>query len=211
MVTRPENRLDRRRARTRSALIDAACQLLTTPGGTEASVARITELADVGLGSFYNHFEGKDALFDAAIGTMLELHGRLFDETTAGLDDPAEVFAAGVRMTLRLRTSHPRLAQTISQVGFRYLDTDDGLAPRAFRDLEIAVAAGRFDIDDIGAALACTAGSLLGYLHMLAQDPDRDTYSAADDLAASMLRQFGLSKVEAQEISRRPLDQPTFQ
>ncbi|MCF8604512.1 TetR/AcrR family transcriptional regulator [Gordonia sp. HY442] len=184
---------------------------MTTPGGTEASVARITELADVGLGSFYNHFEGKDALFDAAIGTMLELHGRLFDETTAGLDDPAEVFAAGVRMTLRLRTSHPRLAQTISQVGFRYLDTDDGLAPRAFRDLEIAVAAGRFDIDDIGAALACTAGSLLGYLHMLAQDPDRDTYSAADDLAASMLRQFGLSKVEAQEISRRPLDQPTFQ
>lgn len=211
MVTSPGNRLDRRRARTRSALIDAACQLLTTPGGTESSVAAITELADVGLGSFYNHFASKDALFDAAIGTMLELHGRLFDETTAGLEDPAEVFAAGLRMTLRLRASHPRLAKTISQVGFRYLDTDDGLAPRAYRDLQVAVTAGRFDIDDISAAVACTAGSLLGYLHMLARNPERDTRAAADDLAASMLRQFGLSKAEAIEISRRPLAQPTLQ
>ena len=211
MTSSPGNRVDRRRARTRSALIDAACQLLTTPGGTEKSIAHITELADVGLGSFYNHFTSKDALFDEAIGVMLELHGRLFDETTAGLRDPAEVFAAGVRMTLRLRMSHPRLADTISQVGFRYLDTNDGLAPRAYRDLQVAVDAGRFDIDDIPAALACTAGSLLGYLHMLARNPERDTFAAADDLAASMLRQFGLSKAEAVEISQRPLEQPTFQ
>ncbi|WP_328856649.1 TetR/AcrR family transcriptional regulator [Williamsia herbipolensis] len=211
MTTKPENRLDRRRARTRSALIDAACQLLSTPGGTEASVAHITELADVGLGSFYNHFENKDALFDSAIGAMLELHGRLFDEATSGLDDPAEVFAAGLRMSLRLRTSHPRLTKTMSQVGFRYLDTDDGLAPRAYRDLEAAVAAGRFDIDDLNGALACTAGALLGYLHLLSRNPSRDTESAADDLAASMLRQFGLPKEEAIEISRRPLKQPTLQ
>lgn len=207
METIPANRLDRRKARTRAALIDAACALLTTPGGTEASIAQITERADVGLGSFYNHFENKDALFDAAIGTMLELHGRLFDEVTAGLDDPAEVFAAGVRMTLRLRASHPKIAQTISLVGFRYLDADDGLAPRALRDLEAAVAAGRFDIDDVVEALAGTAGALLGYLHMLESDPSRDTGAAADHLAASLLRQFGLSKADAAEISARPLTQ----
>ena len=62
-----------------------------------------------------------------------------------------------------------------------------------------------------GRAKFGAAGSLLGYLHMLARNPERDTRAAADDLAASMLRQFGLSKAEAIEISRRPLAQPTLQ
>ncbi len=208
--TPAENRLDRRKARTRSALIDAACQLLSTPKGTEASVSDITDLADVGLGSFYNHFTSKSELFDAAIGTMLELHGRLFDEVTAGIDDPAEVFAAGVRMSLRLRTSHPRVARTMSEVGFRYLDSIDGLAPRAYRDLDIAVSSGRLAIDDLPTALACTAGSLLGCLHMLERNPTLDTYAVADDLAANLLMMFGLSKADADEVSRRPLTQPTL-
>ncbi|GAA1458574.1 TetR/AcrR family transcriptional regulator [Williamsia maris] len=204
------NRLDRRKARTRSALVDAACQLLATPKGTEASISDITDLADVGLGSFYNHFTSKAELFDAAIAEMLELHGRLFDETTAGLADPAEVFAAGVRMSVRLSATHPRVAQTISQVGFQYLDSADGLAPRAYRDLTEATESGRLDIDDLTAALSYTAGSLLGCLHMLARDPSLDADTAADHLAASLLRMFGLSKKEAGEVSTRPLVQPTL-
>ena len=204
------NRLDRRKARTRSALIDAACQLLATPKGTEASISDITDLADVGLGSFYNHFTSKSELFDAAIAETLELHGRLFDETTAGLDDPAEVFAAGVRMSVRLSATHPRVAKTIGQVGFQYLDSADGLAPRAYRDLARATESGRLDIDDLAAALSYTAGALLGCLHMLARDPSRDGNSAADHLAAGLLRMFGLSKSEATEIATRPLVQPTL-
>ncbi|MBJ7290614.1 TetR/AcrR family transcriptional regulator [Williamsia sp.] len=204
------NRLDRRKARTRSALIDAACQLLATPKGTEASISDITDLADVGLGSFYNHFTSKSELFDAAIAEMLELHGRLFDETTAGLADPAEVFAAGVRMSVRLSATHPRVAKTISQVGFQYLDSADGLAPRAYRDLAEATESGRLDIDDLAAALSYTAGSLLGCLHMLARDPSIDADSAADHLAASLLRMFGLTKEEATEVSTRTLVQPTL-
>ncbi|WP_328856642.1 TetR/AcrR family transcriptional regulator [Williamsia herbipolensis] len=202
------NRLDRRKARTRGALIDAACQLMATPKGMEASISEITELADVGLGSFYNHFTSKSELFDAAIGTTLELHGRLFDEVTAGLDDPAEVFAAGVRMSVRLRMSHPRMASMMSQVGFRYLDSADGLAPRALRDLKVAVISGRLDVNDFAMALACTAGALLGCLHMLEHNQTLDTNTAADDLAANLLRMFGLSKADATEVSRRPLIEP---
>ncbi|MEI2809643.1 MAG: hypothetical protein V9F00_05425 [Nocardioides sp.] len=46
---------ERRRAKTRAALIGAAQQLIAEDR-TNVAVLEITELADVGLGSFYNHF-----------------------------------------------------------------------------------------------------------------------------------------------------------
>jgi hypothetical protein len=46
-------RLDRRKARTRQALIEAA-QALLAEGRSNAPVSVITEAADLGIGSFYN-------------------------------------------------------------------------------------------------------------------------------------------------------------
>ncbi len=56
----PANRLDRRKARTRQALIDAAVQLIAEGRGERASIQEITEAADIGFGSFYNHFASKE-------------------------------------------------------------------------------------------------------------------------------------------------------
>jgi AcrR family transcriptional regulator len=50
------SRLDRRKARTRQALIDAVVRLIAKGRGERASIAEITEEADIGFGSFYNHF-----------------------------------------------------------------------------------------------------------------------------------------------------------
>ena len=48
------SRLDRRKARTRQALIDAAVRLIAEGRGERASIAEITEEADIGFGSFHN-------------------------------------------------------------------------------------------------------------------------------------------------------------
>lgn len=55
------NRLERRKARTRAALVDAA-QGFIASGRINAPVLEITQAADVGMGSFYNHFDSKDDL-----------------------------------------------------------------------------------------------------------------------------------------------------
>ena len=47
----------------------------------------------MGLGSFYNHFDSKEELFRAAVDDALGLFAAVLDELTAGLDDPAHVFA----------------------------------------------------------------------------------------------------------------------
>ena len=43
------SRLDRRKARTRQALVDAAVQLIAEGRGDRASIQEITEAADIGL------------------------------------------------------------------------------------------------------------------------------------------------------------------
>jgi AcrR family transcriptional regulator len=96
------SRLDRRKARTRQALIDAAVRLIAEGRGDRASIAEITEEADIGFGSFCNHFDTKEQLFATASEEVLERWGQLIDRASAGLTDPAELFAVGTRITGRL-------------------------------------------------------------------------------------------------------------
>ena len=65
--SRAPNRLDRRKALTRAALIAAAQGFLAEQGRTDVSIQEITEAADVGFGSFYNHFTSKVRGFAAAM------------------------------------------------------------------------------------------------------------------------------------------------
>ena len=66
----PVNRLQRRKQRTRAALIKAA-RTLVAQGRLNVPVLEITRLADVGMGSFYNHFRTKEELFEAAVVDVL--------------------------------------------------------------------------------------------------------------------------------------------
>jgi AcrR family transcriptional regulator len=85
----PVNRVDRRNQRTRAALIQAA-QALIAAGKLNVPVLEITQAADVGMGSFYNHFDSKEELFEAAVADVLDNHGALLDQLTAEIEDPAE-------------------------------------------------------------------------------------------------------------------------
>jgi AcrR family transcriptional regulator len=63
-----EGRGSRKRAKTRAILLDAARQVFAAQGFHNASIAQITQLADVGVGTFYLHFEDKEEIFK----TLLE-------------------------------------------------------------------------------------------------------------------------------------------
>ena len=140
-------RVDRRKQRTRAALLAAARQFLAE-GRSSVSIQQITDAADVGFGSFYNHFESKEALFEAAVEEVLETYAALRDELVAGYDDPAEVFSVSFRMTGRLQRQLPEMVRVLLNEGTGILVRDSGLAPRARRDIQAAVDAGRFDIEN---------------------------------------------------------------
>jgi AcrR family transcriptional regulator len=197
-------RLDRRRARTRAALISAAQEFLAEDR-TSISVLEITQAADVGLGSFYNHFESKEDLFEAAIHQVLEAHGALMDLVTEGVDDPAEVFARAFRLTGRLHRHLPGASQVLLHRGTEMILSPHGLGPRALRDIKAAKKAGRFTIGDPEVALMAAGGAVIALGQLLHAQPKRNAAKAADELTADLLRMFGMNDEEAAEICSRPL------
>ena len=191
--TQQANRLDRRKARTRAALIRAA-QTLIAEGRTNVPILEITQAADVGMGSFYNHFETKEQLFEAAVEAVMDGYGQLLDDLTRGIEDPAEVFACSFRLTGRLQRREPELSRVFLNNVLRLLSADSGLAPRARRDIEAAVDAGRFDVEDLDVAVTMTAGALLALGQLLHDQPERDVEETTDRVTEELLRMFGVTR-----------------
>jgi AcrR family transcriptional regulator len=202
--TQQSNRLDRRKAQTRAALIRAA-QRLIAEGRTNVPISEITEAADVGMGSFYNHFETKEQLFEAAVEDVMDAYGQLLDGLTADIEDPAEVFACSFRLTGRLYRREPELSRVLLNNALRLLSADTGLAPRARRDIVAAVDAGRFDVEDLDVAVTLAAGALIGLGQLLHDQPDRDVEQTTDRVTEDLLRMFGVPRRRAQQLCSVPL------
>jgi AcrR family transcriptional regulator len=201
-------RLDRRKAQTRRKLLDAARTLLAEGTAHQSSIQDITDAADVGFGSFYNHFPTKAELFDAAVQDTLEEMGEQLDELGSKLDDSAATFAQSVRLSGRLAHLRPQIAQVMVRHGMAYMDSDRGLAPRALRDINAGIDAGRFHVANPKLALSTVVGSLLAALHLSLTDPAFDNDTVYDQLAEQLLCMLGVPAAEARELASVPLPDP---
>lgn len=194
----------RRRAQTRSALVKAAQQLIAE-NRTSAAILEITQLADVGMGSFYNHFESREQLFEAAVDDALEQQGAFLDQLTTDLDDPAESFARSFRLVGRLHRRVPELSKVILSQGAALVTSDHGLAPRALRDIRAAVEAGRFSSNDPAAALLIAGGAAIALAQHLHDHPEADDAALTDTVTESLLVMLGLGADDAHEIATHDL------
>jgi AcrR family transcriptional regulator len=105
-----------RGARTRQALIAGARRVFERDGFLDARIADIAAEAGVATGSFYTHFDSKEAAFAAVIGEVHEetLHPRL--EVAHSTDDPIAVIEAAHRSYLRAYERNARLMALLEQV-----------------------------------------------------------------------------------------------
>ncbi|MGK8488151.1 TetR/AcrR family transcriptional regulator [Nocardia asiatica] len=198
------NRLQRRKARTRAALVSAAQSFIAT-GKANAPILEITQAADVGMGSFYNHFHSREELLQAAVEEALDQHGAVLDRLCADIDDPAHVFAQSFRLTGRMHRRVPTLSKVLLNNGLTLTASRKGLAPRARRDIEAAARAGRFQTRDAELAMTIVAGAALCLGQLLHDHPERDDASATDQVTEDLLRMFGIPADEAREICSLPL------
>src|SRR6204780_2269750 len=94
-----------RTAHTQRALLDAAREVFTSRGFSDASIAEVVERAGSSVGSLYHHFGGKSELFVA----LWQEHQAAHEEAAstavakakrAGVTDPFELFSVGARAFL---------------------------------------------------------------------------------------------------------------
>ncbi len=196
-------RNERRKARTRSALLAAGQRLFGEQGLDATTVAEIAEAADVAIGSFYNYFDTKDELLAALLQETLAEHLRRMEARRAGIDDPAEAISVAHRHFVHLAWEEPEWARLLVRLDVPYRATDEVLARPAMRDLRAGVTAGRFNVASPRLALRASGGALIAVMHaVLLGELGKH---ADSEHAEGVLRSFGLAPAEAAEIARRPM------
>ena len=197
------NRGARRRARTRAQLLGGARTLFARQGVEATTIQQITEEADIGFGSFYNHFSSKDEIIEVVLGESLAAHGQLIDEITRALEDPAEVFSAAHRYFVNQAESDPELGWLIVRLEDSHRIMMRALGAQARRDIAAGIASGRFNVSDPEVAFLDTSGALLLVMRAVL---DHEVGAGADSHhAENVLRVLGLTPQDAAAVARRPL------
>jgi AcrR family transcriptional regulator len=176
---------DRKRARTRQALIDAAVDLIERKGYDAATVADIAAAAEIGTRTFFSYFPTKeDLLFpegDRRVQVAIEaIAGRAPDE------EPADVLLRALReanaesgeMTGPLAALRVRLTMEVPAVRGRALQ----LQWESQREIARHLAAAYPDrLDEVTAAALVGAfvGAVTAALTTLLEDPARRDDPAA--------------------------------
>lgn len=197
----PENRSERRRRRNQQALIGAAYDVISANGVDAATIQDIADAADIGLGTVYNYFSSKDALVVAVMDRLMDDMALRIETVTDTFSDPAQVYAFGVRTVMDAATTDPR---------WRWLTkSPDVLAdamircfgPYAVRDIQNAVKAGRYHVEDAELTWYQAAWAIVGVCGAVSEgrlDPGKIT-----DAVINLLRMVGISSEEAREIAGR--------
>jgi len=215
----PEPRGARRKRETRARLLDAALHLMADKGMEGVAINEITERADVGFGSFYNHFASKEAIYDAVMDQVFESFGDALDRLVQKVKDPAEVLSISVRHTLLRARREPVWGQFLVREGFSPQVLSRGLGQRLFRDIMLGITAKRFTCNDPMVAFIAVGGTVLAAISAQLQfspgsgsrnaSMARELGFSAEDLpervAASVLRTLGLKAAESLAVSRRRL------
>jgi AcrR family transcriptional regulator len=203
MIAQPEAlKTDRRRARTRAALLQAGQSLFAAQSVDAVSVDDIVLAADVAKGSFYNHFTDKDALArEIAARVRAEAEAEV-DAANAGIADPARRMARGQAVFVRYAARNPERARAMMRLhagatlpnapmnrGLR-ADIVAGLADGSFRDLTV----------ETGLLMAMGTG-MIAVTRVLEADAPADPAALSRELSFGLLRGLGVAETTARDIS----------
>lgn len=205
----------KRKRDTRLRLLGAALHLMAHRGVAGVAINEITEKADVGFGSFYNHFESKDAIYAAVVEEVIGHFAVALDKLGDQLTDPAEKISASARYTMLRGHADPTWGKFVFQTSFSLESMNDGLGRYLMQDIANGVSGGRFVVDDLPSVYIAVGSTIMGGLTALSElagrenEPDLfgDAQTLSKRIAALLLTILGLPKEEAHELANRPLPQ----
>lgn len=200
----PLGRRGRRRLEARQRLLAAARQILAKDGEAGLRIAELTEQADIGFGTFYSHFESKEAIVEAVVSEVLYGVAAAIGRRALEFTDPAQTAAYSYRRFVGFAREQPQVATLLVNLAGAVDLFERSLAPYARQTLERGRATGRFRLDDLELALiSVTAAAFAAIRGVLAGrvGPSADVVGAE-----MMLRGFGVSGDDAERLARIPLD-----
>jgi AcrR family transcriptional regulator len=195
MAPAAPGRLERRKAKTRAAIVSAASKLFHERGYEETSIQQIAELADTGVGTLYGYFGSKDDILREVLQTerdeALERYFASITDQTSHMDQACLAIAA---LASYLRNNRIILTAAF-QVGARNRQIDESNAEwlhSAFRDMiRRGIAAGEFRDLPLDATVRMLVGTtmlaMLGIGNWSGEEDKPETLRDLDLLTRSVL------------------------
>jgi AcrR family transcriptional regulator len=204
MTTEPANP---RSARTKAALIAAGLRLLSQRPIDAVTVDDIVQAAEVGKGSFYNHFADREALARAIPAQIRASIETAVTRSNAGVTDPARRMARAICTYWRYALDEPEHAGVLVHIHTGHTSLTAPLNHGLVEDLETGLASGRFDIATVESGFLYVLGVTQLALVRIVQEPNRAlAISLTQQMCALVLRGLGVDGAEAAQIAAQASD-----
>lgn len=192
-----------RRLRMRTRILQAAAQVIAHSGTERTTIDDFIVAAGVARGTFYNHFESRQALFDELWRSVGRDPFRGIAATAGLIACPVERFATMSRLVLMRAGMDATWGWLVLALSATAATLNDDLRAYPKPDLREAKLAGGFRYDDEAAATDLVVGTMRSGLRTMLEDGRDATY--ADGLCRMMLLALGVGEQEASRLSAVPL------
>lgn len=206
-----DERISSKREKTRQSLIDAARSLVEERaedpnlglGDDKISIQDITLRADVGLGTFYNYFDNKQAIYEAVLQDIRQGFETKLAAIRSHQSDPASLVASTLKFCFNEALDNEEWQSFIQKSGIEgehmlLQDPDQCLA-----DIKAGAQRGRFKIDDPEFVANLVTGLTRHVTREITSGKlDR---TAINDTTRYVLRMLGLPELVAKAVTQTPL------
>jgi AcrR family transcriptional regulator len=200
---RPPSRAERSRAATRAKLLAAAGRVMAEKGVEAISITDITAAADVGTGSFYNHFSSKTEIAELIFLQHADDLARVNAVVSREEPPPAVAVSHILKIFLTKAVADPLWGWFVVQTSSDLPRMSEVFAHHSAADIARAGALGRFHVADIDVAVRIILAALIVTMRALLDrrmQPD-----GIEAVVQALLQMLGMPHGEAAQISRIPL------
>jgi AcrR family transcriptional regulator len=184
----------------------AAMKLFAQSGDTKVSISELATAAGMARGTIYSHVPDVDRLFEDVAGQLAKEMTELVVAGFAGISDPAQRLAIGVRQYIRRAHEEPLWGRFMSRFGLSPAVMRAVMSSEALTDFESGVALGRYRIasSQVRAMVALLAGGTLAAM-LPVLDGHGTWREIGSDTAELLLTALGVDREEARALARSEL------
>jgi AcrR family transcriptional regulator len=191
-----------RAERTRAALIAAGRRLFCERPVDAVTVDDIVQAAEVGKGSFYNHFVDREALVREITREIRATVERAIDLANAEVEDPARRVARACCIYVRFALDEPEAAGVLVRVYSGHTSIATPLNRGLVDDISKGLSSGRFRVATLEAGVLYVLGVTQMALVRITQEPSTAlAVSLSQQFCALMLSGLRVPDAEADMIA----------
>ena len=196
-------RLQRKREKTRSALLNAARGLVCERGHDKISIQDLTDRADVGVGTFYNYFESKQHVYEAVLEEIRFSFNQQLTELRKPIKDPATILTVTLLYSFQQAQDNEdwRTFLTYSGLGSDHILHQD--EEQCLSDIRFGAQRGRFKVDNV----QFTSSLIIGMVRHVSREITLGNLSrnSMQETTRYILRMLGLPDLVAKALVQAPL------